>query len=441
MKEQSVAQAVRGSLLDFIKPVQTAQQLASQFRYIEDGLLILIDGKINWSGSWETGQFLLPENCSVTHYPNKWILPGFIDTHIHFPQMEMVGAYGEQLLEWLNRYTFPTEMRYADQAYATTMASVFIKELLRHGTTTALALCTVHPESVDALFQAADAINMRMIAGKVMMDRNAPAALLDTPEDSYTDSEQLIKKWHKYHRLLYAITPRFAPTSTDKQLALAGQLKQAYPDTYVHTHLCENLDEIKWVQSLFPKHKNYLDVYHSYGLTGSHSVFAHGVHLNEDEWDCLAQTDSTIAFCPTSNLYLGSGLFCHSKAQEKQVRVGLGTDIGAGTSMCQLQTLNEAYKVTQLQHYSFSALEAFYMITIGGAKALSLDHLIGNFDMGKEADFVVIDPIATPLQKLRYHRSSSLIEKLFALIVLGDDRSIYRTYVNGDMAFAREEFR
>jgi len=437
MHDHAVLKAVRGPLLDITKPVEESNQIASHVRYIEDGMLLIQNGKIQWSGSWDAGQPLLPKDCLITHYPDKFIVPGFVDTHIHYPQMEMIGAYGEQLLEWLNRYTFPAEMQYGNKTYAKEMATIFVRELLRHGTTTALVFCTVHPESVDAIFEAADAINMRMIAGKVLMDRNAPENLLDTPESGYQDSEQLIKKWHKHNRLLYAVTPRFAPTSTNKQLAMAGQLKKNYPDIYVHTHLGENLNEVAWVKSLYPQHDHYIDIYHHHGLTGPQSIFAHCVHLTDQEWDCLAKTDSAIAFCPTSNFYLGSGLFRLKEAWARHIKVGLGTDIGAGTSFCQLQTLNEAYKMMQLQQYSFSAFEAFYFVTIGGAKALSLDHLIGNFDVGKEADFIVIDPVATPLQKLRYDRSSTLEEKLFLLTILGDDRSIYQTYIDGCIVFSR----
>ncbi len=259
-------------------------------------------------------------------------MPGFIDTHIHYPQAEMVGAYGEQLLEWLNNYTFPTEARYKDRDYSKEMSKFFIKQLLRNGTTTGMVFGTVHPESVDALFSEANKLNMRIVAGKVMMDRNAPDYLLDTPETSYNQTKTLIEKWHKKDRLLYAITPRFAPTSTPEQLEMAHKLREEYPDTYIHTHLSENTNEIAWVKELFPEQDGYLDVYHHYGLTGSKSVFAHCVHLEDQEWDCIQETDSAIAFCPTSNLYLGSGLFKMQEAWKRNVKVGIGTDIGAGTT-------------------------------------------------------------------------------------------------------------
>ena len=311
--------AIRGRFLDIQNTVAQAREIHDQVRYVEDGLLITQNGKISWFGEWEAGQQHIPENTQIQHYPEQLIVPGFIDTHIHFPQTEMVGAYGEQLLEWLNTYTFPTEMQFADKNYADKIAQFFVHELLKNGTTTALVFCTVHPQSVDALFEAAEQHQMRLIAGKVMMDRHAPDELTDTAESAYHDSKVLIEKWHGKGRNLYAITPRFAPTSTPEQLARAGQLKAEYPDVYVHTHLSENKNEIAWVKDLFPEQKGYLDVYHHFGLTGERSVFAHCVHLEEHEWDCMHDTDSAIAFCPTSNLFLGSGLFPLKKTWEKQI--------------------------------------------------------------------------------------------------------------------------
>lgn len=428
--------AVRGSLFDIKKVVDSPDDIIENVRFIEDGLLLLQDGKIKWSGKWEDGKHQIPQGARVRTYTGKIIVPGFVDTHIHYPQTEMIGAYGEQLLEWLDNYVFPTEAKYGDIEYAGEMSELFITELLKNGTTTALVFGTVHPESVEALFTAAHKRNMRIIAGKVMMDRNAPDYLTDTPESSYQDSKALIEKWHKKDRLLYAVTPRFAPTSTPEQLAVAGQLKREYPDTYVHTHLCENKNEIEWVKSLFPENENYLDVYHAYGLTGSRSMFAHSIHLDDAEWQCLQETNSAVSFCPTSNLYLGSGLFNLPEAWRRKVKVGVGTDIGAGTSFNMLQTLNEAYKIQQLQNHKLPAFEAFYLATLGGAKSLELDNCIGNFEVGKEADFVVLNPCATQLQQLRYDNAKDFSEKLFTLITLGDDRSIYRTYVNGKNVFS-----
>ncbi|MBW7981818.1 guanine deaminase [Enterobacillus tribolii] len=434
---ENTIKAVRGSFLDVTGTVQHPEEIEPKLRFIQDGLLLIKQGKVSWFGEWEEGKHLIPPDIRIRDYSGKIVVPGFVDTHIHYPQSEMVGAYGEQLLEWLNKHTFPAERRYNDLEYAREMSAFFIKQLLRNGTTTALVFGTVHPESVDALFEAAHTINMRMIAGKVMMDRNAPDYLLDTAESSYTQSKALIERWHRNGRLLYAVTPRFAPTSSPEQLAMAQRLREEYPDTYLHTHLCENKDEIAWVKSLYPEQDGYLDVYHHYGLTGKNCVFAHCVHLEEKEWDCLHDTGSSIAFCPTSNLYLGSGLFNLQKAWRKRVKVGMGTDIGAGTTFNMLQTLNEAYKVVQLQGYRLSAYEAFYLATLGGAHALGLDDIIGNFNIGKEADFVVLEPTATPLQQLRYDNSVTLMDKLFVMMTLGDDRSIYRTYVDGRLVYER----
>ncbi|WP_425880138.1 guanine deaminase [Acinetobacter sp. TWP2-2-3] len=429
--------AIRGRFLDIQNTVAQARDIHDQVRYVEDGLVIIHEGKIQWFGPWQEGQSRLPTDLELQHYPDQLIVPGFIDTHIHFPQTEMVGAYGEQLLEWLNTYTFPTEIQFQDAFYSERIAEFFVQELLKNGTTTALVFCTVHPESVDALFNAATTRNMRLIAGKVLMDRHAPEALTDTAETAYIDSKTLIEKWHGQGRNLYAITPRFAPTSTPEQLQKAGQLKSEYPDVYVHTHLSENKNEIAWVKELFPEREGYLDVYHHYGLTGSKSVFAHCVHLEDKEWDCMHQTDSAIAFCPTSNLFLGSGLFPLKKTWDKGVKVGLGTDIGAGTSFNQLQTLNEAYKVQQLQGEKLSAFEALYHATLGGAKALSLDDRLGNFNIGKEADFVVLDLNATALQQLRQSKAKNIEDAFFALTMLGDDRNIAATYVYGAAVYVK----
>ena len=428
---------IRGRFLDIQKTVAQANQIADQVRYLEDGVIITEQGKIRWFGTWNDAQDHLPINIEIQHYPEQLIIPGMIDTHIHFPQTEMVGAYGEQLLSWLNTYTFPTEIQFKNKAYASEIAKFFVNELLKNGTTTALVFCTVHPESVDALFEAAEQHQMRLIAGKVMMDRHAPEALCDSADSSYDDSKALIEKWHGQGRALYAITPRFAPTSTPEQLERAGQLKAEYPDVYVHTHLSENKDEIAWVKDLFPEQKGYLDVYHHYGLTGNRSVFAHCVHLEDAEWQCMHETDSAIAFCPTSNLFLGSGLFPLNKTWQQQVKVGLGTDVGAGTSFSLLQTVNEAYKVQQLQGDKLSAYESLYHATLGGAKALDLDDKLGNFNVGKEADFVVLNLKPTALQQLRQSRSKSLEDSLFALFTMGDDRNVEATYIYGQKAYSQ----
>ncbi|BEV71550.1 MULTISPECIES: guanine deaminase [unclassified Paludibacterium] len=437
MRYDNSVKAIRGSFFDYASTVSCPADLERNVRVIDDGLMIIRNGLIEWIGEWADGKDHLPAGVRVRNYSGKTVMPGFIDTHLHFPQCEMIGAYGEQLLEWLNLHTFPVEMRYHDYEYAREMATFFLKQMLSNGTTTASVFASVHPQSVDALCEAASRINMRLITGKVMMDRHAPDALLDTPETGYRQSRELIERWHKNGRLLYAVTPRFAPTSTPEQLAAAGRLRAAFPDTWMQTHLSENQKEIEWVKALFPGYKNYLDVYHEFGLTGPNSVFGHCIHLEQDEWDCLSNTGSTIAFCPTSNFFLGSGLFPLHKAWEMGVKVGIGTDIGAGTTFNMLQTLNEAYKVMQMQGHCLSPFEAFYLATLGGADSLGLADRIGSFEIGKEADFVVIDHTSTPMQQLRCDSSTTLREKLFVLMTLGDDRAIYRTYVDGQLVYER----
>ena len=407
------------------------------YEYFEDGLLVIENGQVANVGH---AADLLPslKGVNITEYRDALITPGFIDTHIHYPQTGMIASYGEQLLDWLNTYTFPTEQQFADKAHAADVAGIFLKELLRNGTTTALVFGTVHKQSVDAFFEAAEALNLRMIAGKVLMDRNAPDYLTDTAESGYADSKELIERWHGKGRLHYAVTPRFAPTSTPEQLTLAGKLLGEYPDLYMHTHLSENRKEIEWVKALFPERKGYLDVYDHYKLIGARSVFAHGVHLCDDECKRLAETGSAVAFCPTSNLFLGSGLFDLNKLEQHGVRVGLGTDVGAGTSFSQLQSLNEAYKVMQLQGKKLDPFKSLYLATLGGANALYLDDKIGNFESGKDADFVVLDYNATPLISYRMQQAKTLDEKLFALTMLGDDRAVKETFAAGQSVHRRD---
>ncbi|RIA18951.1 guanine deaminase [Ectopseudomonas oleovorans] len=400
------------------------------YQYFEDGILLIENGKVAQVGA---ASDLLPQlaGVDVQHYRGALITPGFIDTHIHYPQTGMIASYGEQLLDWLNTYTFPTEKQFEDKAHAAEVADIFLKELLRNGTTTALVFGSVHPQSVDAFFEAAQKLDLRMIAGKVMMDRNAPDYLTDTAESGYADSKALIERWHGKGRLHYAVTPRFAPTSTPQQLDLAGKLFGEYPDLYMHTHISENKAEVAWVKELFPARTGYLDVYDHHKLIGPRAVFAHGVHLCDEECARLAETGSAVAFCPTSNLFLGSGLFDLNKLEQHGVRVGLGTDVGAGTSFSQLQSLNEAYKVMQLQGKKLDPFKSLYLATLGGAHALYLDDKLGNFLPGKDADFLVLDYNATPLMSYRMQQARSLDEKLFALTMLGDDRAVKETFAAG----------
>ncbi len=432
-------QAIRGAFLDFVDdPFYISE--SESVRYIPDGLLIIENGAIVDFGSYSDLQKQY-SHVPVTAYPAQLITPGFIDTHVHYSQYEVIASYGEQLLEWLSKYVFPTEGKFKDKAHADKIATLFFDELLKQGTTTALVFATVHPESVDAFFEEASRRNLRMISGKVLMDRNAPDYLTDSPENAYEDSKKLIQKWHKNGRLLYAVTPRFAPTSTPEQLHTAAKLLQEFPDVYMQTHISENKKEVAWVAELFPESQGYLDVYDRAGLVGEKSVFAHGVHLTDAEFKRLSAAKSAIAFCPTSNLFLGSGLFklAQAKSTEHPVKVGLGTDVGGGTSFSMLQTANEAYKVAQLQGDSLSAFKALFLATLGGAKALSLDDKIGNFNPGKEADFIVLDSKATTLMATRNQGAAAqtleeLAQKLFGLMMLGDDRAIQAVYIAGKLA-------
>ena len=425
------AKAYRAALLHCLADPREVG-IERSHEYFEDGLLVVADGKVAQIGHAAELLPTLAAGTEVVEYPNALITPGFVDTHIHYPQTGMIASYGEQLLDWLETYTFPTERAFADKAHAGEVAEVFLDELLRNGTTTALVFGSVHKESVDAFFEACEKRNLRMIAGKVLMDRNAPDYLTDTAETGYADSKELIERWHGKGRLHYAVTPRFAPTSTPEQLALAGQLFKEYPDLYMHTHLSENRKEIEWVRELFPERQGYLDVYDHHGLIGARSVFAHGVHLCDEECQRLGETGSAVAFCPTSNLFLGSGLFDLEKVEGFGVRVGLGTDVGAGTSFSQLQSLNEAYKVMQLQGKKLDPFKSLYLATLGGARALYLDDRIGNLQPGKDADFVVLDYQATPLIDYRMRQARTLEEKLFALTILGDDRAVKETFAAGE---------
>nr|WP_320137101.1 guanine deaminase [uncultured Amphritea sp.] len=434
---QSAITAYRAAILDSLgDPSEVG--IENSYRYFDDGLMVVENGQITALGEASELLSTLPADITIQQYADALIIPGFIDTHIHYPQTGMIASYGEQLLDWLENYTFPAEQKFADPQHAAEVSDIFVNELLRNGTTTALVFGTVHPQSVDAFFQAAEQRNLRMIAGKVMMDRNAPEALTDTPDSSYTDSKALIERWHGKGRLHYAVTPRFAPTSTPEQLSLAGKLLQEYDGLYMHTHLSENKSEIEWVKELFPEQKGYLDVYDHHQLLGERSVFAHGVHLCDEECQRLADTDSAIAFCPTSNLFLGSGLFNLPQAEAFKINVGMGTDVGAGTSFSMLQTINEAYKVMQLQGKKLHPFKSFYLATLGGAKALQLADKIGNLEPGTEADFVVLDYNATPLMKYRMAQTHTLEERLFVMMTLGDDRAVKKTYAMGEPVYSRD---
>lgn len=432
--------ALRGSTLSFHGDPFVVGDSAAM-RYEPDGLVIIDGDVITAAGSYQAlrGRVAADE---IAHYPDSLILPGFIDTHVHYPQTQIIGAYGAQLIDWLNKYTFVAEQQFADPDYARTVSDLFLDEILRYGTTTASVYCTVHPASADAFFTAAAKRNMRMIAGKILMDRNAPDALTDTAQTGYDDSLALIEQWHGKGRLGYAITPRFAPTSTPAQLEAAGALWRLHPSAHLQTHLAENPAEIAWVRSLFPERSSYLDVYAHYGLIGERSIFGHSVHLGEDAWRLLAETGSSIAHCPSSNAFLGSGLFDFARALQPAlpalpVRTGLATDVGGGTSLSMLRTMGEAYKIGQLGGFSLSAPKAFYMATFGAARALRLEDRIGSLQAGLEADLVVLDMKSTPLIDFRMKHCNDLEEALFVQMIMADDRATRAVYIAGKLAYDR----
>jgi guanine deaminase len=435
---RSAASALRGTLI-FCRDDPVLADPAKAFVHEPDGLVIVRDGMIEAVGPYAALKATLPADAIVADHSGCLITPGFIDTHIHYVQVGIVGAQGTQLLDWLNTYTFPAEQQFADPAVASETARVFCDELVRNGTTTALVFCSVHAGSVDALFIEAEKRNLRLIAGQSLMDRNGPQALVDAARDGYAESKALIARWHGRGRALYAITPRFAVTSSPEQLEACGSLWREHPEVFVQTHVSENHAEIARVKELFPDRRDYLDVYAHYGLTGRRALLAHGVHFGESEFARCHDDGTALAHCPTSNTFLGSGLFALRQARDprRPVHVGLGTDIGGGTSFSHLATMGEAYKVAQLKGAPINAVEAFFLATLGGARALALDDKIGTLAPGREADMVVLDPKATPLLAFRNARSRSITETLGVLMTIGDDRAVRATYVAGKLAHAR----
>ncbi|WP_099867383.1 guanine deaminase [Pararhizobium haloflavum] len=420
---------IRGRVLTFNERPAGVEDDAA-YRYLEDGAIHVIGGKIKAVGTFEELRLGARAADVVDHRPHL-IVPGFIDTHLHFPQMQVVGSYGAQLLDWLNKYTFVEEQKFGDDDHAARIATAFFDELVRNGTTSAVAYCSVHRQSADAFFSEAERRGMLVIGGKVMMDRNAPAPLLDTAQSSYDDTKSLIDSWHGRGRARYAITPRFAITSTPEQMEAAGVLAREHPDCHIQTHLSENRDEIAFAKDLHGWARDYLDVYERYGLLGRKSLFGHSIHLSDREVGAMADSGSVAVFCPTSNLFLGSGLFDWSRMHQADVRVAVATDIGGGTSYSMLRTMDEAYKVAQLQGARINPLESFYQITLGNARALSLDNAIGRIVPGGDADFAVLDAGATPAMRLRMETATTLAEELFVLQTMGDDRAVDEVYVAG----------
>lgn len=421
---------IRGRILSFERKPHNADDIEA-FKFWDDGAILIRDGIVMDVDTFDQIAKTTPKEIDIVDHRPHLITPGFIDTHAHYPQMQVIASYGTQLIEWLNKYTFPEEMRFENKAHAERIAGAFLDTSLMHGTTTIAAYSTVHKEACSAFFEAALERNMCVLSGKTMMDRNAPTALCDTPETAFEDSAHLIEQYHCNGRLSYVISPRFAITSTPEQLEMTRQLTLDNPTCYLQTHVSENLDEIALACSLFPNAKDYLDIYAQYDLLHEKSLMGHAIHLNDRELAVMAETQAVAVFCPTSNLFLGSGLFDWGRMSERNVRVATATDTGGGTNFSMLRTMDEAYKVQQLIGFSLSPFMSFYQITLGNAEALSLDHKIGKIQKGYEADLVVLNAKARPEMELRSERLETLAEELFLLQTLGDDRCIEEVYVMG----------
>jgi len=424
------SRAIRGRLLTFLRAPNGANDPRS-YRFFDDGVVLVKDGRIDAAGPAAELTARIAPGTAIDHHDGALIMPGFIDPHIHFPQTQVIASYGAQLLEWLEKYTFVEEQKFADPAHSARNAEFFLDELARNGTTTAVAYCTAHPASADALFAAAHRRNAGMIAGISVMNRNAPSGLLAPGKTAIADSRDLINRWHGTGRQRYAVTPRFAITSTEEQLSALGALLKDFPGVLMQTHLDENLNEIAAIRRLFPDDPSYTAVYRRFGLLGPHSLLGHCIHLEDSEVALLLDTQSVAVFCPTANLFIGSGLFNYGRLKSAGVRIALATDVGGGTSYSMLRTAAEAYKVMQLQGQNFPALAAFDLMTRGNAAALGLEDEIGTVKPGAFADLVVLDACATPAMAHRMEVASTLEEELFVLMTLGDDRAVRQTYIAG----------
>lgn len=426
-------QIYRSSLLRFADDGQAL--------YDEDGLLAVAPDdrgqqRVVAAGSWQAlqAQFTGQPGAELTHLPGRILAPGFIDLHIHYPQTDVIGAPAAGLLPWLEKYTFPHESAFCERAHADSVAEFFLDELQRNGVTTALAFATSHPGSVDALMGASQARGMRMITGKVLQDRHSPDGVRDQTEQSLIDTDTLIQRWHGVDRLGYAITPRFAPTSTHEQLRGAGELAARYADVWIQSHVAENLDEVRWVAELFPQARSYLSVYDDFGLMRERAVYAHCIHLDDEDRALMRERSTAAAVSPTSNLFLGSGFFDFARADAAQFLYGLASDVGGGMSFSPFRTMQAAYVAGRegqtKQGLSLSPGNLWWQHTAGAARALGLAGQVGNLQPGCEADFVVINPACTPLLERKTRQAESLDELLFAMIILGDDRLIERTVVS-----------
>ena len=418
--------AIRGDLLDFTAEPAWGETESAAVRFRPDHWLLIEDGRIAAVQATAPGADWPRED-----HAGRLVLPGFVDTHVHSPQLDVIGSYGSELLDWLNTYTFPAERRYADAAVAQQGAALFLDALLAHGTTAAVVFPTVHKVSADALFAAAAERGMRLIAGKVLMDRHAPDGLRDDVVQAEADCRELIARWHGRERLAYAVTVRFAPTSTPAQLAMAGRLCAEDATLYMQTHVAENRDEVRWVRELFPEARSYLDVYARAGLLHGRSVLAHGIWLDDTDRAVLREAGAQIAHSPSSNLFLGSGLFGWREAEAAGAAVTLASDVGGGTSLSMLRTMADAYKVQAMAHQRLTAWKALHAATRGAARALALEHEIGSLEAGRMADLCVWDWAAGPVAERRMEVARGLHEKVFAWLTLGDERCLVAAYVNG----------
>jgi len=430
--------AIRADLLHCLRDPGLDGAGAGALEHLRDAVLLVRAGRIERLAPAAVLLPALGPDVAVHDWRGRLVVPGFVDTHVHFPQVDVIARYGSQLLDWLERYTFPAEQRFGDAAHAEAAAAFFLDRLLENGTTTASVFCTVHPGSVDAFFAEARRRGLLMVAGKCLMDRHAPDGLRDTAESSVAESRALIERWHGADRLRYSITPRFAATSTEAQLAGAGRLAAEHPGVHVQSHVAENRDEVAWVARLFPQARSYLDVYDRFGLLRERAVYAHCIWLDDTDRARLTASGTAASFCPTSNLFIGSGLYDLRQALAAGNRVGVGTDVGGGTGYSMLRTLGEAYKVQQLQGTSLHPACSLYLATLGGARSLYLDDRIGSLLPGRDADLAVLDPAATPLLARRTALCDDPLDTWFALTTLGDDRAVAATYAAGRLVHRRD---
>ena len=421
---------ITGTILSF-KKNPFFNNIEESVNIIEDGGILIKNGIIA-----EVDNFLTIKKKNLLaktyDYGRHLITAGFIDCHMHYPQTGIISSFGKRLIDWLNDYTFPEEKKFIDPEYASTIASLTLNLCLQNGTTTVSSFCTSSPTSVNKFFEEANKREMCVVAGKTCMNRNAPDYLLDTVNSSYDESKKLIEKWHKKNRLVYTISPRFAPTSTPEQLECLGNLWSEFPDCLMQTHLSEQEEEIHWVKNLFPNAKNYLNVYEQFDLVRENSIFGHCIHLSDKELDILQERNSSVAHCPTSNLFIGSGIFNLKSFNKKKIKVGLATDTGGGTFFSMLKTMSETYKISQLSQFSIHPAQLLWLATMGSSTALNLQKEIGNIEKNYFADLNVIDLSSTQEIDQRKSRANNIWEAIFPTLIMGDDRAIISTWVNGN---------